>query len=175
MKQHAIINAATPADLDAARRLFREYADSLPQSACQSLCHQGFDDELRTLPGRYAPPSGVILLGVAAGEPVGAVALREIPPLRTDPGRVCEMKRMYVQPRARGLGLGRALADALISRARAIGYSTMKLDTEPDFVAAVTLYRSLGFREAPRYNDDPVACTLFMSLNLLSHPARIEL
>ena len=72
------------------------------------------------------------------------------------------MKRMYVKPAARGLGVGRALAERLILEACQIGYGMMKLDTEPDFAAAVGLYRSLGFGDITRYNDDPVACTMYM-------------
>lgn len=131
-----------------------------------SLHHQGFEKELAGLPGRYARPDGCILLATAQGEAVGCAALREIPRLEGDIGRVCEMKRMYVRPTFRGRGLGRMLAERLIAEARAIGYGTMKLDTEPDFHEAVGLYRALGFREIPRYNDDPVACTLFMGMRL---------
>lgn len=142
--------------------LFREYAASLPESAQISLRHQGFESEMANLPGRYARPTGCILLGLGGGEGLGVVALREIARLAHDPGRVCEMKRMYVARRARGLGLGRMLADRLIEEARAMGYAMMKLDTEPDFTPAISLYRALGFAEIPRYNDDPVSCTLFM-------------
>lgn len=149
-------------DLVMAQGLFREYAASLPQSAQISLRHQGFEAEMAGLPGRYARPTGCILLGFRGVEGLGVVALREITRMAGDPGRVCEMKRMYVSPRARRLGLGRMLAERLIEEARAMGYSMMKLDTEPDFAPAIALYQSLGFVEIPRYNDDPVSCTLFM-------------
>jgi ribosomal protein S18 acetylase RimI-like enzyme len=164
-----LIEAASGLDLSHAAALFAEYAASLDGGAHMSLHHQGFEHELATLPGRYSRPSGLILLALVDHAPVGCVALREIPPMPSDTGRVCEMKRMYVKPQCRGLGVGRALATRLISEAAAIGYSHMKLDTEPEFNAAVGLYRSLGFAEIPRYNDDPVECTMYLGKSLGDH------
>lgn len=161
-----ILEATNGLELSIAAQLFAEYAASLGGGAHMSLHHQGFENELATLPGRYARPSGLILLAASNGEGVGCVALRKIAPLPNDQGRVCEMKRMYVKPTWRGHGIGRLLAERLIKEARAIGYAHMKLDTEPDFHAAVGLYRSLGFAEIPRYNDDPVACTMYMGRKL---------
>lgn len=146
-----------------AAALFREYAQGLPFS----LCFQGFDEELKTLPGKYAKPRGTIILanrideGGVIADPVGCVALRPIVDERT-----CEMKRMYVKPTSRGLGLGRLLAEELIRFARSVGYARMLLDSEPDFAAAMGLYRSLGFVDTERYNDDPHPQTVFMELRL---------
>lgn len=162
----SIIEAFTGLDFSLAAELFLEYANSLNGGAHMSLHHQGFETELASLPGRYARPSGLILIAKLKDQPMGCVALREISPMAGDVGRVCEMKRMYVRPAARGLGVGRLLSERLIHEARAIGYSMMKLDTEPDFAAAVGLYRSLGFVEIPRYNDDPVACTMYLGKRL---------
>jgi GNAT superfamily N-acetyltransferase len=153
----------TAGDLALAAALFREYAASLPFP----LDYQGFDAELATLPGKYAPPNGVILLaGTPEGVPIGCIALRPLAPSFGDPTPVCEMKRMYVKPGFRGMGAGRLLAECLLSHARAAGYALMKLDTESEFTEALTLYRSLGFVECPRYNDDPMPGTLWMSLKL---------
>lgn len=163
---HAVVTAR---DLGAAEGLFREYAAGLPESAQVSLAHQGFEGEMSSLPGKYAGPAGCIMLARLHGTAVGVVALRplDLSGVRAgDPTPICEMKRMYVKPSARGLGAGRALAAALIDYARAAGYRMMKLDTEPDFSAAIAVYRSLGFSEVPRYNDDPVSCTLWMGLRL---------
>ncbi len=165
-RERRVVEAATREQLSMAAALFLEYANSLGGGAHMSLHHQGFENELASLPGRYSRPHGCILLALAGGEAVGCAALREIPAMEGDAGRVCEMKRMYVRPAFRGRGLGRLLAERLIGEARAIGYGTMKLDTEPDFHEAVGLYRSLGFVDIPRYNDDPVACTLFMGMRL---------
>lgn len=166
----SIIEATTGLDFSLAAELFLEYAKSLDGGAHMSLHHQGFEKELASLPGRYARPSGLILIAMQGQMPIGCAALREIDRMANDPGRVCEMKRMYVRPIARRLGVGRALAERLILEARKIGYSVMKLDTEPDFAAALGLYRSLGFEEISRYNDDPVACTMYMGKRLPPFP-----
>lgn len=139
------------------RVLCEEYAASLPFS----LCFQDFDGEMRTLPGRYAEPQGCMLLALADAEPVGCAALRPVP--EVSPG-ICEMKRMYVRPSARGLGVGRRLADALIGFAKSAGYDRMVLDSEPSFAAAISLYVSLGFVYRDRYNNDPDPHTVFMEL-----------
>lgn len=165
-----IVHARSSDDLAAAALLFREYVASLPFP----LDYQGFDAEVAALPGKYAPPTGCILLAVrviALGqiEHLGCIALRPLDPSGTRPGDVqpvCEMKRMYVRPVARGLGVGRALAEELIAFAQSAGYRTMKLDTESTFIAATALYRALGFRECERYNDDPQPDTIWMKLVL---------
>jgi GNAT superfamily N-acetyltransferase len=167
--QAQIVRATSTAQVADGAALFREYAASLPFS----LAFQGFDAELAGLPGRYAEPRGVILVAYAAGVggegigestasrgstiPVACIALRQVIDETT-----CEMKRMYVRPSHRGIGLGRRLAVELIEFARGAGYTRMVLDTEPDFAAAVGLYRSLGFMDTFRYNDDPNPQTLFM-------------
>lgn len=157
-----IVRADLPEHVAAFADLCRQYAASLPESARVSLRHQGFEDELASLPGKYAPPGGTILLAISGGAWVGGVALRGLSPMEGDPAPVCEMKRLFVRPEARGLKAGRRLCERLLEDAKAMGYRMMKLDTEPDFHAAVTLYRRLGFTDIPRYNDDPVTCTLWM-------------
>lgn len=162
----SIVEASTREEMGLAGSLFREYALGLEASARVSLVHQGFEAEVSGLPGRYARPEGCILLAWSGGEAVGCVALRGIASRAGDWGRVCEMKRMYVRPTARGRGLGRALAERLIAEARGMGYGMMKLDTEPALVEAVALYRAIGFVPIERYNDDPVACTMYFGLRL---------
>jgi ribosomal protein S18 acetylase RimI-like enzyme len=148
-------------DLQVAAELFREYAAGLDFS----LEYQGFEQEMAQLPGRYAPPRGCILLAWADGTAIGCVALREIK-LGGEPGPLCEMKRLYVRPSARGLGAGRALCEELIARARSMGYVAMKLDTSEDMHAAKSVYTRLGFRPCERYNDDPMPDTLYFELRL---------
>ena len=152
-----LIQANSPEELNSARELFEEYAASLGFS----LCFQNFDREVAELPGKYAPPSGRLLLAVKDNETAGCVALRRI-------GEgVCEMKRLYVRTSFRGAGLGRTLAEALIQAAREIGYQRMRLDTLPGKMdAAIAMYRSLGFKETVAYYDNPVAGALFMELEL---------
>lgn len=149
-------------DIATFRDLCAEYARSLEYSAeCASLEHQGIDRELASLPGAYAPPRGVILLArTGESAPAGCVALR---PLADD---VCEMKRMYVRPAARGRGVGRALAAAVIDAARSMNYRAMRLDTGATMTAAAGLYQSLGFRDIPAYNRDPTPGTRWMELTL---------
>lgn len=141
------------------RALCEEYAASLPFS----LCFQNFEGEMRGLPGRYAQPGGCMMLGSVGEEAVGCAAVRPVPEVAAG---LCEMKRMYVRPTARGLGLGRRLAERLIEFARSAGYERMVLDSEPSFEAAIALYRSLGFEFRARYNDDPDPHTVFMELRL---------
>jgi epoxyqueuosine reductase len=153
-KTDAGIAPATEKDLDTVRRLLREYEADL----AHDLSFQNFEQELADLPGRYAPPSGRMLLAKADGAYVGCVALRQI-------GEgTCEMKRLFVQPGWRGKGIGRALARAVLEEARHIGYKRIRLDTvlEP----AKNLYRSLGFREIPPYQHVPIAGVVFMELEL---------
>jgi ribosomal protein S18 acetylase RimI-like enzyme len=78
----------------------------------------------------------------------------------------CELKRLYVRPDARGSGAGRALVQAIVEEARRLGYRTMRLDTLPTMDAARALYRSLGFVEVERYNDNPIPGVLFFELEL---------
>ena len=157
----AIAEARGARDLADCRALFEEYQRGLGVD----LCFQGFAAELAGLPGDYAPPRGRLLLARDRGEPVGCVALR---PLGAGD---CEMKRMYVRPSHRGTGLGRALAVRIIEEARAAGYACMKLDTLPRLEAAIALYRSLGFVDAERYNDNPVEGVRFLALDLAPRPS----
>jgi ribosomal protein S18 acetylase RimI-like enzyme len=149
-----IAPVAGPGDLAAARTLFEAYAASIGID----LGYQGFAAELAGLPGKYAPPAGALLLARdTRSAAIGCVALR---PLDRD---ACEMKRLYVAPAGRGLGLGRALGEAVLAEAARIGYREIRLDTLPTMAAAIGLYRRLGFREVAPYYDTPVAGTLFFA------------
>ncbi|MGE5177148.1 MAG: GNAT family N-acetyltransferase [Hyphomicrobiales bacterium] len=146
--------AAIPDDIPAIRALFEEYAASLGFD----LCFQDFDQELATLPGAYAAPGGTILIAEdEAGAPVGCVALRPL-----DPPETCEMKRLYLRPSARGGGVGRALALAILAEGRARGYARMRLDTIPSMGTAIALYRSLGFRAIEPYRRNPIPGALYL-------------
>jgi putative acetyltransferase len=152
----AITRAESPADLAEARELFGEYASGLGFG----LDFQGFADEVEALERAYAPPSACILIARWHGVAVGCVAVRPLD------GSTCELKRMYVRGRLRGLGIGRCLASVARAAAREMGYARMRLDTVPAMAAAIELYRSLGFVEIPPYRPNPVPGALFMELDL---------
>lgn len=158
MNAFRIRPACSAADLAAVAALFEGYAASLPVD----LGYQDFAAELAGLPGKYAPPHGALLLASdEAGAPLGCVALRPLPPH----GR-CEMKRLFLTPAARGSGLGRALAQAVITAARDRGYRELVLDTLPSMTAAIALYEAMGFRRiAPYYAPTPDG-TIFLGLDL---------
>lgn len=142
--------------LSDARDLILEYAASRDFP----LTWQGFDAEIALLPGQYAPPEGRLLVAEVDGRAVGCVGLR-----RMDAAR-CEMKRLYVRPEVRGLGVGRLLAERVIEEARDIGYSEMLLDTLERMEEAVPLYRSLGFEDTAAYRINPLPDVVFLRLDL---------
>ncbi len=147
-------SAVTAEELDAARRLIRgllTWQRERPAEV-QKLVEAYFDldafeIELAGLPGKYGPPDGELLIAEVSGRIVGVVASRRID------DDACEMKRMFVETSAHGQGVGRALANELIDRARAAGYASMLLDTSKGQTAAIALYRSLGFVEIPPYTE----------------------
>jgi ribosomal protein S18 acetylase RimI-like enzyme len=151
-----IREAQTAADIEQVRELFVEYQSSLGVD----LCFQGFAEELASLPGNYARPAGRLLLATNGASILGVVGLR---PLR---GADCEMKRLYVRPAGRGLGVGRLLTTTLIDEARLAGYQRMLLDTLPGMTEAQRIYRSMGFREIAPYCENPIAGTLYMAFDL---------
>jgi GNAT superfamily N-acetyltransferase len=149
----------SPEDLAATRTLFEAYAASLGIN----LSYQNFATEMAAMPGKYAPPQGELLLARGAdGTALGCVGLR---PLSEDR---CEMKRLYVTPHGRGLGLGKALAERIVAEARRIGYREMLLDTLPSLTAAIALYEQMGFARIAAYYDTPIPGTIFMALPLNS-------
>jgi putative acetyltransferase len=145
-------------DLETIRELFREYADRLGID----LAFQGFEAELAQLPGKYAPPTGDLLLACSdAGEALGCIGLR---PLEI-PG-ACEVKRLYVRAAARGTGIGHALARSAVELATALGYREAMLDTLPSMTSAIAIYRALGFEPIPPYWNNPLPGFLYFGKRL---------
>ncbi len=154
--QNALAVASIPEAMRQVRELFREYADSLGFT----LEFQDFDRELANLPGCYAPPGGALFLAHQNGAAVGCVGVRR---LESD---ICEMKRLYVRPNGRGLGLGRRLALAAMNQGRAMGYTRMRLDTLASMVSANALYDALGFHEIPAYCHNPLPGVRYLECRL---------
>jgi putative acetyltransferase len=151
-----IEDVVTPTDLETIRSLLREYHALLGVD----LCFQGFAAELDGLPGAYARPDGRLLLATDGGASVGCVALRPLGSAR------CELKRLFVRPGSRGLGIGRQLTVRILADARAIGYEQIVLDTLPSMAAAQRLYEEQGFREIAPYCVNPIAGTRYLGRNL---------
>jgi GNAT superfamily N-acetyltransferase len=152
-----IHQANTDDDIASTREIFREYEAWLGLD----LCFQGFEEELKDLPGKYAMPSGRLYLAYSDGALAGCIALRSLG------DNVCEMKRLFVRDKFRGQQIGRLLIEKLIADAKEIGYESMRLDTFPPKMGkAVQLYEWYGFREIPAYYDNPNEGVLFMELTL---------
>lgn len=151
-----LISEPSDPALETVRQFFRNYAGWLGVD----LCFQGFDEEMAALPGCYAPPRGRLWCAELDGKPVGCVGIRPVS------DGACEMKRLYVEPEARGFGVGHTLALAAIRAAKELGYKRILLDTLPAMRMAVKLYRELGFKEAPAYYSTPLEGTIFLSLDL---------
>jgi ribosomal protein S18 acetylase RimI-like enzyme len=149
-------SAVSASDIDTIRVLFREYADALGVN----LEYQGLEEEVRDLPGSYAPPAGTLLLARGDEEALGCVGVRALDPA------TAEMKRLYVRPAGRGTGVGRSLAEAAIRFATCSGYERMRLDTLPQMERAQELYRELGFVPIEPYRYSAVPGTVYLELML---------
>lgn len=144
-------------DLPAARELFQEYAASIGID----LSFQGFDQELASLPGKYAPPHGALILARRDGVPCGCVALRRIDE------NTCEMKRLYVRPGNRGLKIGAELVRRIIEQAEARGYRAIRLDTlRTRMESAISLYEGFGFHDIEPYIYNPLPDARYMEKTL---------
>ena len=155
-----IKRAQTKPEIEAVRRLFREYEASLGVD----LCFQHFEAELAGLPGRYAPPHGDLLIALDGETAIGCVAVRRLD------DNVCEMKRLFVRPEARGKGLGRDLAQEIIAIARKRGYASIRLDTLEQLSSAMRLYEAIGFSRTGPYYENPLPGVVYWQLDLKPDP-----
>ncbi|GHU44778.1 hypothetical protein AGMMS50289_13920 [Betaproteobacteria bacterium] len=151
-----LITAPDDPAIPAIREFFRDYAAWMGVN----LSFQSFDEEIATLPGRYSALTGRLFVGEIDGHPAGCVGIRAMSE------NMCEMKRMYVAPDARGFGVGTALAVAAIRAAKEMGFHRLVLDTIPSMRMAVKLYREMGFTEAPAYYPAPLEGSIYLSLDL---------
>lgn len=154
----------TQEDTEAIRALFEDYQAHLGID----LCFQGFDEELRTLPGAYAEPMGALLMACVDGAPAGCCAFRPMP--ASDQVNACEMKRLFVRPAYRGLGLGRQLVERTMTLAQVAGYASMLLDTLSDMETARALYQEAGFVEVAPYYHNPIPGAHYLMVNLANRP-----
>ena len=151
-----LIEVTKNRDIQTVRELFDEYAVSIGID----LTFQNFEQELMNIAVIYMPPGGALLLAKQDGIPAGCVGLRKID------GRRCEMKRLYVRPKFRGKGFGKALCRKIILKGRQIGYREMLLDTLSTMVDAQALYRAHGFRQTEPYYHNPLPEAQYMLLTL---------
>lgn len=156
MSSSEIAQANKDEDYGTGKILFEEYATALGVD----LCFQNFTQELANLATIYAPPQGCLLLARTNQEWSGCVAIRQ------QRVGICEMKRLYVKPHYRGMGLGRLLAESAIHSAQKLGYSEIVLDTLPSMIEAQSLYASLGFREVEGYYPNPVQGVRYLACRL---------
>ncbi|CAL9658057.1 hypothetical protein SUDANB176_06877 [Streptomyces sp. enrichment culture] len=140
--------APVPPDHPDAEHCLRSYFTEL-----QERFETGFDPARSLLPdaGELRPPQGLFLIARLNGEPVGCAGLK------LPSGAPAEVKRMWVAPHARGLGLGRRFLAELEARAARRGYDVLRLDTNKALDAAIGLYHSCGFQEVAAFNDEPYA------------------
>ena len=160
LRQHkvtaALLKPKSAAEWREARRLVEEYASSLNLD----LSFQNFAQELEHFENEYSSPSGAFLLARENGSFVGCVGLRKLS------DTVGEIKRLYVEPTARGLGMGQALVRGVVDAGKLLKYSRLVLDTLPSMLAARSLYQSLGFKPVAPYRYNPVSGTAFLELQL---------
>ncbi len=160
MAQHLIKAPSQAEEFAALKDLLREYAQALDVD----LCFQGFEEELASLPGEYAPPRGMLLTAHVGGALAGCCALRPLD--NVDYPNASEMKRLYVRPAFRRLGLGRLLAEATLDAARQAGYACVLLDTLSDMESARAMYTDMGFEEIPPYYFNPIAGAHYLKVDL---------
>lgn len=151
-----IRRARFPTDNAAVIGIWRDFINNSPVN----LDYQNNEVEFATFTEKYAAPKGCVLLAETDDVIEGCVAMRQVTPT------ICEMKRLYVRPEARGKHLGRELAERLIAEARAVGYREMRLDVQAKFLAARQLYADLGFISAEPISFNPVPGASFLGLHL---------
>lgn len=142
--------------LDDIRVLFKEYAQSLEVD----LCFQDFNQELETLPGKYASPDGKLYIAYVGDKIAGCIALR-----RYD-DKNAELKRLFIRNGYRGLGISKVLINQIIEDAKNSGYDAILLDTLNTMKPAINLYKNMGFKEVEPYYENPLDGATYFCLNL---------
>ena len=143
--------------LESIKTLFKAYLGELNED----LCFQYFDSEIDNPLYKYSAPTGALFIATYNAAPVGCIALQPL----LDAG-ACEMKRLYVAPDHRKLGVGDALVKALLQEAKLLDYTLMKLDTLERLQAAIKLYQKFGFETVNAYYDNPLPGVVYMQKEL---------
>ena len=143
--------------LESIKTLFKAYLQELNED----LCFQSFDSEIDNPLYKYSAPVGALFIAYYNATPVGCIALQPLQEAQT-----CEMKRLYVAPDYRKLGVGDALVKILLQEAQSLGYATMKLDTLERLQAAIKLYLKFGFETVTAYYDNPLPSVVYMEKKL---------
>lgn len=143
--------------LESVKDLFKAYLGELNED----LCFQSFDSEIDNPLYKYSAPTGALFIACYNSTPIGCIALQPLHAPQT-----CEMKRLYVAPDYRKLGIGDALVKVLLHEAQLLGYTTMKLDTLERLQAAIQLYQKFGFETVTAYYDNPLPSVVYMQKKL---------
>lgn len=151
-----LLPSSAERDLAEARELLLEYGRFvIAQPGAARFCFTGLEQEASRLPMSFLEQGGGCLMARASTAAVGFVAWRNVPPSVAPDA--WELKRLWVRPSGRGLGLGRRLTQAVIDRAIAAKRTAVYLDTAPASMAAAhRLYLEMGFTPCAAYNDNPV-------------------
>ena len=139
------------------RNLIIEYTQMLNRD----LSFQNIDDELKDPSKKYTAPVGELLVAIENDEVVGMIAYHKHSATR------CEMKRLYVKPKYRGMKLGEQLIQKLIELAIQSGYTEMVLDTLLPLQSAIYLYQKLGFQQCEPYYNNPMNDVIYFKKMLL--------
>lgn len=141
-----IIRAETDREIAAVKSLFLEYLNFVTDYLGQDLSFQGTEKEFTHFPDSYTS----LFLARQNHSALGAAGLKQLRP------EIIELKRLYVAPSGRGMGIGQQLCQAVIDDARAHGFSQLYLDTDPGLIHANAIYEALGFKDVAQYYDNPL-------------------
>ena len=155
-----VLEACWPRDIARAQALIREYVASI----AQPLCFEDIEQELEHLATEYSAPEGGLYLAMVNGTLAGCCGFRPLPD--TDHTNAGEMKRLFVRPAFRRIGLGQALAEAVRDAASVAGYSCLLLDTLTEMEAARALYEDMGFISIAPYMQSPIPGAHHLKLQL---------
>jgi ribosomal protein S18 acetylase RimI-like enzyme len=155
-EQNIVYKRPDEDEIQNARSLIIEYIKWLNQD----LSFQNIDEELNNFPQKYSEPDGIFIIAKENSNVVGCVGLKKID------GKICEMKRLFVNNNHRGKGIGRKLIDIIIEEAKLKGYEIIRLDTLATMESALRLYGKSGFYEISPYYNNPYSGVVYLEKKL---------